>query len=267
MEDIEMQNEIEKIKNDVLFEISNQLIVRKEFITNNDVPKDLTLALHSFLESKDAYSSIEDSYFNSIEDFIKISSLNIHYCNEYRIYDMNCDAIVEYQDYGFDTFFAYKLKQTDLFLIDKLLSYQFSKNFGCDFNNYKRFLILLIRKHSKTVLSQEVIDTINEWLNKLELDYSQIQKISSNLFWTGDKVDFIKLIYALFHAKLINNGEGKITQIVSEASQYFNVKYNPKGADLSVSLYNAEQNGYEKFTIGKDIESGFYTYLNTKDKD
>ena len=267
MEEFEIQKEIEKISNHDLFEISNLLIVRKEYTINNNIPKDLTIANQGFLESKNAYTIIEDSNYNSIDDFIKSSSLNKAFCNEFRIYDINYDAILCIKDNGFDTFFAYKLKHTDLFQIDELLTYQLEKSFDFDFNEYKRFLTLLIRKYSKIILSEDIITTINEWLNINSVQYTQIEKISSNLNWTGDKVDFIKLMYALFHAKLLNKGEGKITQIVSEASQYFNVKYNPKGSDLSVSLFNADENGYDKSTFIKDIDSGFNTYLNTRNKD
>ncbi|OQA98527.1 MAG: RteC protein [Bacteroidetes bacterium ADurb.Bin217] len=268
MEENEILLELDNIKNHILYEISNHIIVRDELnINNNILPNDLTLVMQDFLYSKNACALIENSNYNSIEDFKKSSSYNIAYTNGFVIFDMFFDTCLVKCDVGFDTFFAYKLKQTDLFQVDNFLTFQFSKNFNCDFKEYSRFLTLLIRKFSKTVLFEEVVITIKEWISTNSTQHCQNTMLASNINWTGDKVDFIKLMYALFHAKLINKGEGKITQIVSEASQYFNIKYNPKGSDLSVSLFNADENGYDKSTFIKDIESGFNTYLNTRNKD
>ncbi|WP_418264201.1 RteC domain-containing protein [Flavobacterium faecale] len=55
-------------------------------------------------------------------------------------------------------------------------------------------------------------------------------KAQSNLQWTGTKTEFIELIYALYFAKVLNNGNISIKEIASTMGALFNM-------DIKDSLY------------------------------
>jgi len=79
--------------------------------------------------------------------------------------------------------------------------------------------------------------------------------------WTGSKVDFLKLIYALYHAKLLNSGSGEILRVVEKLARVFKVDYKYKDNSLSNAISYAEKNGLDLSEIFEKIRKGFATYL------
>ncbi len=69
----------------------------------------------------------------------------------------------------YDLFFAYKLRQTDLLIMDDVLNYFHGNYTGTDTVDFIRFLKLTLRKHSR-LLEPEIRDTINEWIAEREKD-------------------------------------------------------------------------------------------------
>lgn len=65
------------------------------------------------------------------------------------------------------------------------------------------------------------IDNIQK--NKNEEIVPEINIHSSNLFWTGNKVDLVELIYALHASKVINRGKVGIKEIAAVFETIFNI--------------------------------------------
>lgn len=87
--------------------------------------------------------------------------------------------------------------------------------------------------------------------------------------WTGDersgKLDFIKLIYGLHYAGLLNHGNGEITKIVENLAYHLNVKLG-KGWMSSLSRNRQERNyDYNHFRVFEEIKEGFAKYIEKKD--
>lgn len=75
-------------------------------------------------------------------------------------------------DFLFDVFFAYKLRQTDIFKIDRLLDYFLQKYYEGNKSEFSRFLKLVLRKHGKKLMQAEQIETVNEWIEAKEKEES-----------------------------------------------------------------------------------------------
>jgi hypothetical protein len=88
--------------------------------------------------------------------------------------------------------------------------------------------------------------------------------------WTGDpktgKLDFIKLIYGMHHAGLLNNGEGEITKITESVAYHFNVKLG-KSWQSSLTRNRQERNiDYDHFKVFKEIQESYAKYMERKDQ-
>ncbi len=60
-------------------------------------------------------------------------------------------------------------------------------------------------------------------LQKKEDDKSKMIKTQVRLLWTATKIDLVELIYALYHARCINNGEAEIKNITEAFESLFNI--------------------------------------------
>ncbi len=79
-------------------------------------------------------------------------------------FDLWRDYVITPEDYLYDLFFTYKLRQTDLLEMDGLLNYFLKKYYGDNNADFIRFLNLTLRKHGKKLLQPEQTETINEWI-------------------------------------------------------------------------------------------------------
>lgn len=76
--------------------------------------------------------------------------------------------------------------------------------------------------------------------------------------WSGSKIDFIRLVYGLHHAGLLNQGRGEITKQVESMAYHFNVKLGPGWqADLS----NTKTRSNLDTDHGKVFEKGKEAFL------
>lgn len=80
-------------------------------------------------------------------------------------YDIYCMEVIEPQDDFFSYFFIVKLRHISLLEIDHYLNYHLEKSFDNDRIEYLRFLNLSVRENGGQLLSPEIKDTINEWVN------------------------------------------------------------------------------------------------------
>jgi len=70
-------------------------------------------------------------------------------------------------------------------------------------------------------LKKEIDKLINS--NKMETNINAFQN-QSKLFWTGNKIDLIELIYALHSTGVINSGTADIKEVASMYEQVFNIE-------------------------------------------
>ncbi len=71
--------------------------------------------------------------------------------------------------------------------------------------------------------------------------------------WTGNKIDFTKLIYGLYHAGLINNGDSEVTKIVETLAYHFNIKI---GEGWKADLSNSKSRANIDTDHGKVFDKG-----------
>lgn len=102
-------------------------------------------------------------------------------------------------------------------------------------------------------ISNEMIVSYLE--RKLEVinnpNHSNQNKVSSNLEWTGNRIDFIELIYALQAQKVINNGSLEMKEMALAFSQIFKV-------ELEESIYRS----YHSIKIRKSSRTKFLNTLS-----
>jgi hypothetical protein len=99
-------------------------------------------------------------------------------------YDLGADYNVSPQDLFYDTFFAYKLRQVDMFQTDRFLEYHLEKYYNGNIEEFSRFLQLCLRKHQDKLLSPLVMQAVNEWITAKE---KQVQAQLSGKEQTGKK--------------------------------------------------------------------------------
>ena len=79
--------------------------------------------------------------------------------------------------------------------------------------------------------------------------------------WTGNKTDFIKLVYALHYSKNIDDGKGEVTKITKYLADCLNVKYNVKDNSLTKSINKSINNGLDFFKFFDDLQPGLLKYV------
>lgn len=79
--------------------------------------------------------------------------------------DLWSDYTISPDDYFYDIFFVYKLRQTDLLELDNLLNH-FRDNYTSGSRDFLRFLQLALRKHAQELLKPDQLETINEWIEE-----------------------------------------------------------------------------------------------------
>ena len=77
---------------------------------------------------------------------------------------------VEPDDIYYDSFFAYKIRQLDLLWIDRFLDYHLECYYSGDINAFSRFLKIILRKYSPSLLPESV-QTVLEWVELKEKNH------------------------------------------------------------------------------------------------
>lgn len=87
------------------------------------------------------------------------------------------------------------------------------------------------------------------------------------VFWTGgeNKTQFVQLIYGLHKAKLLNNGEGEITKIVTQLAEMLNVDLGKGWQKNHSDSIHRNSYGY-KPTIFEQISSAYLSYFEQQIK-
>jgi len=186
-------------------------------------------------------------------------------------------CLVQKDDDDFDLFFALKLSLTDLMKLDNFLKYQLEKSFELDKNEYNQFLKLLLIKHKEILVNGKIDLIIGSYITDKTIDRQKEEnkKIqegkNSNISiikWTNNtnKNDFVKIIYALYEAKLINNGEGEITKIVEQAATAFGVELG-KNWQSNFSKNKNDQNAdYDHAAVFDKLKKAYQEYLKKNKK-
>lgn len=100
---------------------------------------------------------------------------------------------------------------------------------------------------SKDMLAHYLEHKIDEIDNKSDPNnvFEQI-----NYSWSGTKIDLVELIYALKHAKLINNGNADVKELATHIGKIFNM-------ELEDSIYRV----YQDIKIRKTVRTKFLNSL------
>jgi len=274
--------EIVQRKSIIGFQININNIVAIDHFNNGKVSKLLKEHVQNLLSVNQIYEIIDDeelkqNRYNSISDIDKDKSslyivksnerVNVDGKNGYPVYNLMTDYLVNPSSVFFDFLFIYKITQLSIFEIDACLDFHLEETYSNDFKLFSRFLKLCVREYKKSILSDDIIDTITEWISLNEEIYGSLKSNKlSPVTWTLDKTDFVKLIYALFYAKYLNKGEGHITKITAYLAPHFNIVFKDKDNTLSSSLSNSNKRGHQMFDFIKVIEKGFNEYLDTLKK-
>ena len=187
------------------------------------------------------------------------------------VYNLWSDYDVQPNDFRYEYLFTFKLSQKSVFDTNPFLNYHLGQYYNSDIERFSTFLRLCIREYSVAVLQPKSIETIEEWIQGKRNDAtslsgkSEIQGIS-NIRWTGSKVDFIKLTYALYETGILNEGKGSKTKLTEHLAAYLGVNYNSKDNDLSKSIGESEKNGYDTRKFFDDLKAGFENYLRSLQK-
>lgn len=80
---------------------------------------------------------------------------------------------VQRKDPFYDLFFASKLRQLDLLEIDMFLEYHLLNYYDNNLQEFSRFLRICIRKHQTTLLTPEIIQTVNDWVETKEKEQQE----------------------------------------------------------------------------------------------
>lgn len=143
-----------------------------------------------------------------------------------------CDLLEDFlitpkyeQMYG--RFMAYYLRHISLLYIDRFLEYHLSNYFGEDEKKFTRFLRLTLREQTDGLLTEDVIQTINEWIDEKlkQTDQSSVKVKTKGKpkRLAGDKTTVLSqeqttvLIHFLKEAKIIYRGEYLTNKEAGEA--------------------------------------------------
>ena len=274
------------------YDVNLNFIMGCEYIKSKSIPDDLKSCAVNLLSLKERYYFLDDLLEKeklSSEDellkkyptvyFIPGSAKKRNDIFAPIVYNIWERYFVQRNDFMYELLFAYMLKHVSIFNIYNFLDHQLITYYNNDVVEFSIFLNISIREFNGSILTDKTIETIKDWINTKSLtDQTGLLKgVDKNIpgneildvKWTGSKVDFIKLVYALYDSKFINEGKGDKTKIVKYLAMALNVDYDLKDNDLAVSIKisNDDLKGVLKFfdTI-KDSFVEYVDYLNMSKK-
>lgn len=89
---------------------------------------------------------------------------------------------------------------------------------------------------------------------------------SANVIWTGDKVSFIKLIYALYYSDNINKDVGTLSNFVEDAAKFFNVNLGKNWQAALSEHLNGTKNQELPFEFFENLNISFKKYIERRKK-
>jgi hypothetical protein len=186
--------------------------------------------------------------------------------------------LVPRDDKDFVILFSLKLSLTDEMEIIDFLNFQLKNNFKSEKSKYKEFLELILIKHKEFLANGKTDVITNKYISE-KLNIKQVKKkvIAASeekrkpetlIKWTNNKNnnDFVKIIYALYESKLINNGEGEVTKIVEQAANIFGVELSKSWQANFSKNKNNQNNDYDHTIIFEKMKTAYLDYLNKHKK-
>mgnify|MGYP000616133272 CR=1 FL=1 len=165
-------------------------------------------------------------------------------------YDLWASEEIKYGDDFFDYFFACKLRHISLLEIDDFLTFHLEYSFDNNAKMYSRFLVLVIRKYKGEIISENISETIKEWMTQNESS-SELSGSPKETKVKGklkrereDKITKLNqeqtalLIYCLKETKIILKDEYLNNK---EAGQAFSVLTGYSAETLRQNLNKSEQ--------------------------
>ena len=186
---------------------------------------------------------------------------------------------------NFEYFFALKTALLDRMRLIEFLNYHLRENFENDKDKFYNFLAPLLIEYKSIITNEDTRVIITAYFNnKLPELNNAITKDESKLKenpgymnengksiktpgvsikWTNkdNKNDFVKIIYAMHEAKLINNGEGEITKIVEYLGSVFNVGLSKSWQSNLSKNKNDQNTDYDHTQIFDKIKKAYKDYL------
>lgn len=169
------------MKKDQEVELNLNRITFGEYISFRNTFEEYRKYVVMLLQLKDLYlfedEVLKDHKSDNIEQILQqfphILRSGAHRKNEdgsfsKKYFDLGTDYLIKPQDFLYDVFFAYRLRQLDLFKIDDFLNYQILNYYDNNLQEFSRFLRILIRKHEAKLLKPEIIQTVNDWITDKE---------------------------------------------------------------------------------------------------
>ena len=117
-----------------------------------------------------------------------------------------------------------------------------------------QIISLLCKKNYFEFLKKELI------LEKSRTTNNEVVK------WSRTKNDFYKLVYALFHSKAINSGEGEITKIMASLAPVFGIKLANSWASSASKNKDYSNAGFNDVQMFEDFINAYKKHVDELNK-
>jgi len=114
---------------------------------------------------KDKYDRDDKRYAEAFSNLKEVCRLNYFMIGD-NMYEYSREVIIDPSHEDFDFWFALKLRQykDKILEIDNFLDHQLKESFDLRFVKFKRFLILNIRQYRKEFFAEQIVETVEEWV-------------------------------------------------------------------------------------------------------
>lgn len=106
---------------------------------------------------------------------------------------------------------------------------------------------------AKIMASEQLKNYIGTEIQKLKRkqnwNFEENNEFISNLYWTNNNVDAVELVYALYFAKVINNGKASKIDIARAFEKMFNVKFKNLYGTFKEIQNRADQTSFLRHLI------------------
>ncbi|MGD1847961.1 MAG: hypothetical protein ACFB10_21420 [Salibacteraceae bacterium] len=128
-------------------------------------------------ESQRYFNRKRQQYLDSWPDIEQAMRMDF-FVEQGKLYDYNQPVILQPDWVDFDWWFAMKLRQYHLkqVAIPDFLSFQLDRSFTGNQQNFKRFLVLLLRQYQPQFFSETLTLTIQDWITELDNQVEQSQR-------------------------------------------------------------------------------------------
>lgn len=133
----------------------------------------------------------------------------------------------------FDLLFALTLRECDIMKVNELLSYQLQKNFANSTEIFCKYLKQIVRKFRATLFTEEVDESIKEWMSEKEKNSETANRKKIKTVLTVDELAY--LFKALLDSKLITHDNKN--DVIACAVENFESKNQ---ANISSGSFNSK---------------------------